>query len=65
MEIFATGVKLEAIEVEINGVRQWRWIATGFEDDTFIDGKRIDVFTYSETKENLIIQDSDDISKKT
>lgn len=53
-KIFATGVFLQAIEVEINGMKQWRWIAVGFEDDTYFDGKTIDVYDYANSFDGLI-----------
>jgi hypothetical protein len=52
-KIFSTGVHLQAVEVEINGKKQWRWIAVGFEDDTYFDGEIIDVNDYANTFEGL------------
>ena len=52
--IFATGVHLQAIEVEINGMKQWRWVATSFEEDTYFDGEIIDVFTYANSFDKLL-----------
>ncbi len=56
-KIFATGVFLQAIEVEINGKKQWRWVAVDFEDDTYFDGKPIDIYTYADSFEKLVISD--------
>ncbi|MDX1902574.1 MAG: hypothetical protein SFU27_00325 [Thermonemataceae bacterium] len=52
-KVFATGVYLQAIEVEINGKKQWRWVAVGFEDDTYFDGKTIDIYDYANSFEGL------------
>ncbi len=52
--VFATGVHLQAIEVEINGIKQWRWVATSFEEDTYFDGEIIDVLTYANDFEKLM-----------
>lgn len=53
-KIFATGVHLQALQIDIDGNMQWRWIAVGFEDDTFFNGKNIDVYDYANTFEELI-----------
>lgn len=53
-EIFSTGVYLESIECVINGKKQWRWIAVGFEDDSFLDGKVINPIEYAGEKGKLI-----------
>lgn len=51
--IFATGVFLKPCEIEINGKKQWRWVATSFEDDSFHDGQPVDVNVYASSLENL------------
>ena len=56
-EIFGTGVFLKALKVTINGKEQIRWVATSFEDSSFYSGSEIDVYTYSDTFENLIIKE--------
>lgn len=53
--IFTNGAFLQAVEVEINGVKQWRWIVTSFEDESFQNGMPIDVCESAETKEKLFI----------
>jgi hypothetical protein len=52
--IYTIGAFLKPVQVEINGIKQWRWIVVGFEDSTFLDGKEIEVFDYSETVEGLL-----------
>lgn len=52
--IFATGVFLQPVKCLINGKEQWRWVAVGFEDDSYFNGKRVDIYDYAETLEDLI-----------
>jgi len=53
--IFSTGVFLKPIECIINGKKQWRWVAVGFEDDNYYDGELIKVYVYADSFEDLII----------
>lgn len=53
--IFATGVFLQPCEIEINGKKQWRWVATSFEDESFQDGQPLDVNAYASTLRDLYI----------
>lgn len=53
-KIFATGVFLQPVKCTINGKEQWRWVAVGFEDDSYYDGEIIDVYDYADTLEGLI-----------
>ena len=53
-KVFATGVHLQAVEVEINGKKQWRWVAVGFEDETYYDGETIDIYDYADSFEGLL-----------
>jgi hypothetical protein len=48
--IFSTGVHLQAVEAEINGIKQWRWVAVGFEDDSYREGEVVEAAKYAETK---------------
>ncbi len=52
--IFSTGVHLQAIECVINGIKQWRWVAVGFEDDSFLNGKTVDPIEYANKQNELI-----------
>lgn len=52
--IFATGVHLQSIKCVINGKEQWRWVAIGFEDESFLNGKAINPIEYAERQENLV-----------
>jgi hypothetical protein len=54
---FSTGVNLQAFEVEINGKKQWRWVAVGFEEDTYFNGENIDINDYADSFEGLINND--------
>ncbi len=53
-KIFATGVFLQPVKCTINGIEQWRWVAVGFEDDSYYDGEIIDVYEYADTLEKLV-----------
>ena len=53
-EIFSTGVFLETVECIINGQKQWRWVATRFEDDSFLNGSVIFPMEYADKSEKLI-----------
>jgi hypothetical protein len=41
----------------INGIEQWRWVAIGFEDDSFLDGEIVNPNEYAESIKDLIISD--------
>ncbi|MGI9055469.1 MAG: hypothetical protein ACR2F2_06670 [Pyrinomonadaceae bacterium] len=58
-KIFATGVFLQPVNCVINGKQQWRWIAVGFEDDSFFDGERIDIYGYADNLEDLIAENEE------
>ncbi len=53
--IFSTGVFLKPEKCIINGKEQWRWIAAGFEDDSYLYGESINVYDCAETLEGLLI----------
>ena len=53
-KIFATGVFLQPAKCTINGIEQWRWVAVGFEDDSYYDGEVIDIYDYADNLEGLI-----------
>ena len=52
--IFSTGAHLQAVECIINGIKQWRWVAVGFEDDSFLNGEMINPIDYADKKSSLI-----------
>lgn len=54
MTIFSTGTHLQAIRCFINGKKQWRWVAVGFEDESFLNGREINPIEYAEEQESLI-----------
>jgi len=55
--IFSTGVHLQAIECKIDGQRQWRWVAIGFEDDSYLNGKIIAPNEYADKCDGLLNRD--------
>jgi len=52
--IFSTGVHLQSVECAIDGKKQWRWVAIGFEDENFLNGKAINPVEYAEKQKNLV-----------
>lgn len=58
-KIYATGVFLQPVKCVINNKEQWRWVAVGFEDETYFDGNFINVFDYSDTFEGLFAQEEE------
>lgn len=52
--IFSTGVHLVSEECIINKKKQWRWVAVGFEDDSFLNGKVINPIEYADKQIGLI-----------
>ncbi len=56
-KIFATGVFLQPVKCTINNIDQWRWVAVGFEDDSFYDGEIINPNEFAGRMEDLIIVD--------
>jgi hypothetical protein len=53
-QIFATGVHLQAVECTINGIKQWRWIAVNFEDDSFLNGENVQPIEYADVVQGLL-----------
>ena len=54
MEIFSKGVYLQPVECVINNQKQWRWVAVGFEDDSFMNGETINPIEYADKQKDLI-----------
>jgi len=54
--IFATGVELQAVECIINGIKQYRWVAINFEDESFYNGTAINPTEYADFEKDLIKQ---------
>ena len=44
--IFLIGAHLLAVVCIINGAKQWRLVEVGFEDGSFLNGKRVDPVDY-------------------
>lgn len=55
--IYSTGVFLKAEEIEINGTKQWRWVATSIEGDCFKEGTPIMVHDYAQSLDGLFVLD--------
>lgn len=54
IQIFATGVHLQAVECTINGIKQWRWVAVNFEDDSFLNSENVQPVEYADTIQGLL-----------
>lgn len=52
--IFSTGVHLQSVECFIDGKKQWRWVASGFEDESFLNGKAINPIEYANRQKDLV-----------
>lgn len=57
-KIFATGVFLQPVKCTINNTEQWRWIAVGFEDDSFYDGEIINPNEYADNIGDMVFADT-------
>ena len=57
-KVFSTGVYLKPEKVIINEKEQWRWVAVGFEDDTYFNGNHIELNDYADKFEYLIINEN-------
>lgn len=52
--IFSTGVHLQSVLCVISGMKQWRWVATGFEDDSFLNGRVINPIEYAKKQDDMV-----------
>lgn len=55
--VFTTGAHIEAVEFD----GEYRWIVTGFEDDTYFDGKLLNINDSAEYSDDLVTLDDDDL----
>ncbi len=62
--IYTTGAKCEPMEFTnpANGIKCWRWVVWGFEDDSYSldDGKRVAPTERAKTKEKLMRVEGDE-----
>jgi hypothetical protein len=56
-KIYATGVYLVPMKIEIQGTEKWIWVAEEFESDTYFDGKNIAVNVISDNLKNLLVEE--------
>ena len=52
--IFSTGVHLQSVECLIDSKKQWRWVAIGFEDESFLNGRAINPIEYGDNENELV-----------
>lgn len=53
-KIFCTGAFLQPVKVEINGMKQWRWILVGSENPSYYDGEEISIYDYANDLQGLL-----------
>lgn len=53
--IYATGVHLVPMKVDLNGIEQFIWVADEFNDDTYFDGKNISPEIISNSIEKMFV----------
>ena len=53
-KIFCNGAFLQPCHVEINGIKQWRWVLVGAEDDSYLGGNRVDIYDYADSLQGLL-----------
>lgn len=53
-KIFATGVFLQPVKCTINEKQQWRWVAVGFEDESFFGDSVVDPVEYANNLEDML-----------
>ena len=54
LTIYSTGVYLQTVKYIINGKKQWRWVAVGFEDDSFLNGQVINPIIYTDKDSGMV-----------
>lgn len=58
-KIFATGVFLQPVKIKINDIEKWHWVAVGFEDESYFNGKCINPMESAKHIKDLL-QDFED-----
>jgi len=60
-KVFTTGAHLYPLLVAFeNGNKQWRWVVSRFEDDSFgDDGEPVDIYAYADTEEKLFVPEDE------
>lgn len=57
-KIFTNGAFITPLPLVINGVKQWRWVVVGQEDEAYYDGEPIEVYDYADTLKGLFMEES-------
>ena len=55
-KIFAESVKAEPMQGIVNGKKQWRWVITAFEGDTYENGEDVIVNETAKTEKGLFVE---------
>ena len=56
MQAFATGAFIESQKIG----DKWYWVVSMFENDTYMDGKRVDTKIYADTEEGLLLEEEEE-----
>lgn len=56
-KIFCTGAFLQPLEIEVRGVKQWRWVLVGSEDPSYFNGQEIQIYDYANDLQGLLIDE--------
>ena len=54
IEIFSTSVHLQVVQCTINGITQHRWVATDFEDESYLNAKSVLSLEYSDNINDIL-----------
>ena len=60
VQIFATGVFLTPVKLQIDGQEVWLWVASSFEEDSFYNGELCNPANSSTDREKLLTFFDDD-----
>lgn len=60
-KIYATGVYLVPMKVNLNGIEKWVWVVEEFDNDSYYNGNSISVNVISDNISDLISENSESI----
>jgi len=57
--VFTNGAFITPIQVDIHGIKQWRWIVASFEDVSFFNGKVVNPIEKADDFKELLQYNED------
>ncbi len=54
--IFTNGAFVTPVKVKMDGVDEWRWVESTFEDDSFYNGKSVNPIESAKKTNNLLLE---------